>query len=137
MDAQGRTADGVAIPASLTIFGASTTDGAATVVRRTVGRRAARAALTLGVFWVLAAIAVFIPLGHFVLVPGLLLAGAIVAVRQARQPWTLRDVRGRCPRCLREQTFVPAGGSPGRWHADCPGCRNQVTVTATLPPASG
>jgi hypothetical protein len=126
----------VEVAVSLILFGAAATEGTATVVVHRVGRRIGRALLTLGVCWTLAVAAVFIPLAHFVLVPGFLIGGVIFAMIRVRQTWMFQNVRGPCPRCRVEQTFVPAGRSRGEWRVDCPNCGNQVTVSPQRPPVS-
>ncbi len=121
---------------SLDIYGAPAASGTATMIRYPLGRRILRALLGLGICWTLAVAAIFIPLAHFVLVPGFLVLGVTVATIQLRQTWRLQNVRGLCPRCGLEQAFVPAGRSRGQWRVHCPSCLNQVAVSPQLPQAA-
>lgn len=59
--------------------------------------RAMRAAKVWGLCWLLAAITLFIPIAHFVLVPGFLLAGPIWAFKRYGVTSALEQVTGHCP----------------------------------------
>jgi hypothetical protein len=110
------------------VFGAPPSAVTVEIVRRRPGWRATRAGLTLAACWLLAAVAVLIPVAHFVLVPALLVAGAVLAVRRLREQASIVRVRGACPRCRREQEFRPGG--PFRWERsfECPGCLNTLRL---------
>ena len=75
------------------------TVGEVRVQRWTFVNRLARAAKTLGVLWGLAIVSVIVPVAHFLLVPGLLVAGCIVAFTVARQRSTVLGGEGTCPAC--------------------------------------
>jgi hypothetical protein len=130
-DVAGRseTKRGIEVPASLTVFGAPAAHASATIVRHSMGRRAARALVALGACWGLALVAVFIPLAHFVLVPGLFLIGVILATYRAREAWSIVTVQGQCPRCRLEQTFTSAGRARGQSVVHCPNCKNELALT--------
>lgn len=66
--------------------------------------RAVRGVRTWLGLWGLAVAAVFVPLLHFVLVPGLLVGGVLMGLLRARERGTIVSVRGRCPACSVEQT---------------------------------
>lgn len=53
----------------------------------------------LGILWLLALVAVLIPLAHFILVPALLLAGPIVGFMRYRDTEHNEQVTGDCPVC--------------------------------------
>jgi hypothetical protein len=125
----------VCVPASLTAFGAPPTRATAVVVRQGPGRRAARALGALAAFWGGAAVAVFIPVAHFVLVPTLLVAGAVTAVLRLREDARLAAVRGVCPRCGTEQEFESGGRFRREQTLDCPRCHNHLRLIAD--PAAG
>jgi hypothetical protein len=127
-------AETVEVPASLTVFGAEPTAVTVTVARQGLGRRVGRAALALAICWPLAVAAVFIPLAHFVLVPGLLVGGVVLAVLKMREEWRIVRVRGACPRCRREQTFEPGGRFATGRTFECPQCLN--TLRLAVAPAS-
>jgi hypothetical protein len=114
--------------ATLTIFGAAPTQ--ATVVVRSVsaGRRLAQAVGSLAICWGAAVVAVFIPLAHFFLVPGLAIAGVVWAVLRLREPRQLVRVHGICPRCGRAEDFVPSGRLRRQPTAQCPSCFNRLVV---------
>jgi len=120
----------------LTGFGAAASEGTATMVVHPVGRRIGRALLTLGVCWTVAVAAVFIPLAHFVLVPGLLIGGVILAMIRVRLTGTFRNVRGSSRRCRVQQTFVSARQSRREWRVDWPNCGGRVTLNPRRPPTS-
>jgi hypothetical protein len=102
----------------------------ATVLQQSAQRRATRALVALGAFWGLAALAVFLPVAHFVLVPSFLAAGAITAGLRLREDRRLLSVRGGCPRCDVDQEF-PAGQRFRREQTlDCPRCHTHLTLTA-------
>ena len=81
----------------------------------------------LGILWLLAILAVAIPLAHFILVPGFLLAGPVVAVLRYRDTERNEQVTGECPVCgkpvtipldssdqLPLWTYCPPSGDPIR-----------------------
>ena len=91
--------------------------------------RVMRGLKRLGAIWVAAVLCVFIPLLHFVLVPGLLLAGPWFAWQAARVGVTLNAGAVTCPKCLAR---VPVEeGTPG-WPAQlhCAGCGTRLEVRA-------
>lgn len=96
-------------PASLEIFGASPTPVVVTVVPQLLGRRIGRALLAMAIFLLLAVAAVFIPLAHFILVPGLVITRVVVAASKLREDRRLTRVQGGCPRCRREMDVAPGG----------------------------
>jgi len=90
--------------------------------------RTLRAARTLAACWGLAVVAVFLPLLHFVLVPGLLVLGPVLAWSRLREECTLVRVDGACPACalpLHEKL-----GHPWRERTltRCDGCSRQLML---------
>lgn len=130
-DVPGRseTTRGLEVPVSLTVFGAPAAHATATIVRHSLGRRAARALVVLGACWGLALVAVFIPLAHFLLVPGLFVLGVILATSRAREAWSIVTMQGQCPRCRLEQTLTSARRVRGQWVVHCPNCKNELALT--------
>ena len=112
----------------LGVFGAVPSPVSVTAARRNLGQRIGRALIALVVFWLLAAVCVFIPLGHFVLVPGLFITGIAVAVMRLREDWSIVRVRGACPRCHREQEFTPGGRLASGRTFECPHCLNTLRL---------
>ena len=118
------------VPASLTAFGALPTRVTATVIQQSPGRRAARALGGLGAAWGVAAVAVFIPVAHFILVPTFLAAGAILAFVRLREDQRLTGLHGICPRCGVEQEFEASGRFHRERGLDCPNCHNHLILVA-------
>ena len=125
-------------PASLEIFGAPPTPVVVTVVPQLLGRRIGRALLAVAISLPLAVAAVFLPLAHFVLVPGLMVTGVVVAARRLREDRRLVRVQGRCPRCQREMDVAPGGRFQSGRTLECPHCLNTLTLVCDgRSPASG
>lgn len=61
-----------------------------------------------GLCWAAALVAVFIPLLHFILVPGFLLGGPILAYLIAGQESRVLGGEGTCPFCLAPLIIAPA-----------------------------
>ena len=61
--------------------------------------RTARAIKMLALMWALAVITVFIPLAHFVLVPGFLIAGPVLAYKRYQMAEHPSSADGVCPTC--------------------------------------
>jgi hypothetical protein len=61
--------------------------------------RGLRALKILGILWGLAVVTVFIPVAHFVLVPGFLIAGPVMAVQRYRTGESVEGATGVCPTC--------------------------------------
>lgn len=83
----------------------------------------------LGIAWGLALLAVMVPLLHFVLVPGLLLAGPIFALLSTRR--SVRLVVGQVVPCTKCSAPILIDGEHLGWPArlDCPGCGAALTAT--------
>ena len=72
----------------------------------------------------------------FILVPGFVVFGVVLAVLQGRERERLLGLRGICPRCGREKEFGPGDRQGGQTWVTCPGCFNRVAVTiGALDPA--
>ncbi len=91
------------------------------------GERAVRAFTALGICWALAAVTILIPVAHFVLVPGFLLAGPIAAwVRYRPRSLVLGGV-GACPGCEAE-VVVPSQAEHWPLSATCDGCMESLEL---------
>jgi hypothetical protein len=112
--------------ATLTAFGAMPTPVTITLVPQTSARRLGRALGGLVACWCAALAAAFIPVAHFVLVPGLAIVGVIWAVRQLRVRVMVLEALGACPRCRRQQSFVSSGSSGDQLAFDCPACLTRL-----------
>ncbi len=73
-----------------------------------------RALKMLALMWLLAVVTLFIPIAHFVLVPGFLLAGPVTAVMRYRVSENVESATGECPVCGEIMTVVldPAAHLP-------------------------
>jgi hypothetical protein len=112
----------------LTGFGAAATPARVEVLSLSPSDRIRRAALIFGASLLGAAIAIPIPLVHFVLVPLALLLGVAFGLMRLRQGEIFRLAEGRCPFCLTEQTFTVMGGFrlPKKLH--CSSCQRQLIL---------
>ncbi len=90
--------------------------------------RVRRAALALGVGLAAALIAIPIPLVHFLLVPGALIVGLLVAARRLREKEVFHDAEGRCPHCGAEQRFDVFGGFRLPKRLDCRACHHDLFI---------
>jgi hypothetical protein len=116
------------VSATLTVFGAAPTRATVTLASLSVPRRLARGLAMLAICWGAAIVAVFIPVAHLILVPGLAVAGLVAAVLRAREDQQILRIHGACPRCGREEDFVPDGSLRRSLAVTCPGCFNRLSV---------
>ena len=94
----------------------------------TLADRVKRAVTIFGLAMVLALIAIPIPLVHFVLVPGALLVGAVLAAVRLRQAEIFRSATGRCPFCGTEQSFSVIGRFRLPKTLHCSSCQRQLIL---------
>ena len=101
--------------------------------------RVKRAALAFGTGLVAAAVAVIIPIVHFVLVPTALVLGVVFGVRRLGQAETFRTGTGVCPYCGTRQSLTLLG----RFHLPktlyCSACQRELYLDSpltTAPPRS-
>jgi len=101
----------------------------AVVYRKSLTRheRSWRALVGLGTCWLLAIATVLVPIAHFVLVPGFLIAGPIVAWMRYGKETLVMGGLGTCPRCKAPVRVRPAAED---WplSAACDACRAIVQV---------
>jgi hypothetical protein len=117
------------VNASLRGFGTSPTSATLVVERLTPGQRIGRAGAALGLGVAAAAVALPIPLVHFVLVPGSLLVGLILAAVRISQVEMVRTAEGACPFCGTRQRLGLAGRKyrlPRRVH--CSSCGQELDL---------
>lgn len=96
--------------------------------------RLKRAVVRLLSLWAAAAISIFIPLAHFVLVPAFLIAGIVMAIAAYRTDRALNHAQGVCPVCQEEITIpMEASDQLPKW-TYCPKCNAplQIVVSDTL-----
>lgn len=133
MSQDASTAGRETLPGALHLFGFPDVQARVTVVRRSPADRLRRAALGFGMFLGIAILCVFIPIAHFVLVPGFLIAGIVFAAMRLREAATVVEVTGVCPRCGVERSFEAGGKLRAESTVSCPECHNQpdLRVAAT------
>lgn len=113
-------------------FGATPTSATVVIERLTTRRRLSRAASVFGLGVVAAAIAIPIPLVHFVLVPGSLLAGIVLGAVRLSQREVVVSAEGPCPFCGTRQRLGLAGRKfqlPRRVH--CSTCGRELDLEAS------
>ena len=83
--------------------------GSAEVLSFNKGERWGRALKGLGLSWLVAAGTVFIPVAHFLLVPGFFFFGIDVFVSRVRTAEITTRIHGICPDCGAAQDFERGG----------------------------
>jgi hypothetical protein len=89
--------------------------------------RLIRAAKSWAVLWGLAVVSILIPVAHFLLVPGFLVAGPINAVLRYRQKSGVLTGEGPCPSCGAPFT-VEARADSWPFYEPCQACHTEVRV---------
>ena len=118
------------VPVTLEVFGANPVPATAVVRHRSIASRLGRAGVGLGIAWLLAFPAIFLPVLHFVLVPGFVIGGVVLAAVRLREDRTLARVEGTCPRCRAALDVTPGGRFRLPRSVQCPHCRNTLTLAA-------
>lgn len=85
--------------------------------------------------WAIALAAVIVPLLHFVLVPGFLLAGLVVGGLRFWTQHSLVALEGPCPRCRKPGAFAASGRYRTERSVACNGCGNLLELKAAAPSA--
>ena len=116
------------VAVQLHAFGMPRTPGTARVREHDHGERVARALRAAGLCLGLAALAVFLPIAHFVLVPAFLIAAPIFALRRLRDRTSIVALRGTCPRCGEERQFEAKGRFGPGFKVSCPVCSFTLEV---------
>jgi hypothetical protein len=118
------------VPVQLHVFGLPRAPGMARVREHDSAERAARALKAAGICLGLAALSVFLPIAHFILVPGFLIAAPVFAVRRLGRRASIIALRGTCPRCREERVFEARGAFGPVLHLQttCPVCSFAIDV---------
>lgn len=103
------------------------TSGIALVQEWTQRERLKRAFKILGILWGLGLVSILIPLAHFVLVPGFLLAGPPIAFYIYQITKMIAGGKGICPNCGKEFSIVKV---PLKWPLNdlCSVCQTSVLI---------
>ncbi len=116
------------VPVRLHIFGMPRQDGTARVRTRDAAERGGRALRAAGMCVVLAALSVLLPIAHFVLVPGFLIAAPIFALRRLREHASIVALTGTCPRCVEPRRFEAKGPFGKDVRTTCATCSFAIEV---------
>lgn len=116
------------VAVQLHIFGMPRRDGTARIRTRDAAERSGRALRAAGACVLLAAVSVLLPIAHFVLVPGFLLAAPIFATRRLRERASIIALTGTCPRCDAPRTFEAKGRFGGSMRTTCATCSFAIDV---------
>ncbi len=109
--------------------GDAASDGTLHVSVLTQHERTVRAAKIWGLCWVLAFVTLFIPIAHFVLVPGFLIAGPVMGYLRYRMAAVPQRVTGICPTNHEEEISIPVEATVKLpWWTYCPKCNASVQV---------
>ena len=119
------------VPVVLHVFGLPNTSGVARVRERDPRERTVRALQGGGALFGLAVLAIFIPIAHFVLVPGFLIGAVVLALRRLHERASIVALTGTCPRCREERTFDAHGPFKPETKTTCPVCSFAVDVEAS------
>ncbi len=118
------------LTATLSGFGAPSRAATVLVERLTLRRRLGRAGTAAGLGLAAALIALPIPLVHFILVPGSLLIGGLLAAHRLGQREIFHSAEGPCPFCGAVQRLGLAGKTfrlPRRLH--CSSCGRELDLS--------
>jgi len=92
--------------------------------------RRKRAVLALLGFWALAVLSVPIMIAHFILVPGFLIAGLVMASRRWKTEEEADQATGTCPVCHNKiRIDLEKNGELPQWRY-CPECSDPLELTA-------
>ena len=116
------------VSVELHVFGLPATRGIARVRERDPGERSVRALKGGGALFGLALLSIFIPIAHFVLVPGFLIAAVVFALSRMREDASIVALSGTCPRCQEERTFDAKGPFGPETKTTCPVCSFAIDV---------
>ena len=109
--------------------GDKTCDGSLFSLHYEGGERLMRALGFLLALWAAAGVSVFIPLAHFVLVPGFLLAGLFFAVNVYRTTEAMDKVTGVCPACNKNICIGLDAKDTLPKFCYCPQCNHSIQLS--------
>ena len=94
-------------------------------------QRMMRAAKIWAIMWVLMLLSLPVFILHFVLVPGFLIAGPVMAMRRFGVTEIPDHISGNCPLCKQEFTLGAASFSSLPLRAPCPACGKILLLRET------
>ena len=92
--------------------------------------RLARAGKSLGIFWVCAVAAIFIPIVHFFLVPSLLLAGLFFAANGYSDSLRLKSKDFQCLKCGTNLSLPSVSDQFPKW-GTCSNCASEHQLSVS------
>jgi hypothetical protein len=92
------------------------------------GERKIRAAKIWALMWLFAVLSLPIIIAHFVLVPGFLIAGPVLAVKRYRVTEVPDHVSGRCPAGNEEFTLALEASDHLPMWSHCPVCNSSLQL---------
>jgi len=114
----------------LTGYSGKATRGTVTVISFDKKARTRRAFKALGTFWACAVGSIFIPVAHFLLVPGFFFFAILQFFQRLGTPELGKGATGTCPDCGAEQKL----DLPPRWkvpqQVTCKNCQRGLQLTA-------
>jgi len=114
---------------TLTGYGPGTGDASVLVVSYDLPARVRRALIGLGSAGAAAIPAIFIPVAHFFLVPGLVAFGFYLFWRRWHTEESVHRCSGTCPDCVTEQEFDVAGSWEPPHHVTCRCCQRSLVLS--------
>ncbi len=124
----------IEVPAQLTYYERTPTPATARIVSYSDRRRVVRGVTGGLTCWGLALLSVFVPLGHFFLVPLFLIAGPVVLLMRLGEGVSLRGASGACPACGHVQTFGETGRLRERHPVRCVACGRELELVVSPVP---
>lgn len=91
-----------------------------------------RALKILGLLWGLAIVSIFIIILHWVLVPGFLIAGPIMAIRKRKVAIEIEKAGGICPACSEEITLQMEADDTLPKSTYCPKCNHPLQLLPSI-----
>jgi hypothetical protein len=119
------------VPAHLSYYDQRPTAAVAVISSYSDSQRLARAVTAGLLCWGLAIVSVFIPLGHFFLVPAFAIGGPVMFFMRLGEGVTLHASRGACPVCGVKQEFAESGRLRPRHPVRCSSCGRRLELTLT------
>jgi hypothetical protein len=118
----------VEAPAQIRYPGHEAAPAVVTLRRRNRRDRLAAVVKTWAICWAAAVVAVFLPVLHFILVPGLLLGGPLYALSMRNEHTTLLKATGRCPACAKEIMHTVKRRAVASTRLRCDACGRAVEL---------
>jgi hypothetical protein len=94
------------------------------------GRRIGRAVTGFAALFAIALVSALIPVAHFLLVPGFLIAAFVTLAVRLGVTTLVLSAHGKCPDCGLEQDFDLAKSWRLPQDTACRGCHRRLTLTA-------